>query len=709
MSRPGPSQHFPAPQNDRYEKVADPYRSPYHKDHFGSVAGPYRPPGQNTKGKKRQKREIRESRPYQDDMVLHKHARREYFYEGSETEDEDDFPHPQHLDYQHTRLSFHNNYTYTPSNQRPRTVSFNFHGGRQNDVNPPLGDTYLHFTNRGGNQQHHPPPRNRMRVKPTRENKNSFRQNPDFAPALPQLKTTIKLFYELIRQVHHLERVTTKVQNNQPITFQRLTDLLIETVRQAFANERVAQLLQGNAKNWSYTTQLILEQHYESVIDATIQNIRTQTNQVDWPEAFEVASHWADRNYRGRVSAEATEQAEALITAEMSVCESTTAQKAPTDTMGTVLPHTYTAVVASTSRAATQAPAPLPAEPPANTTPVRQIGSQKHIEIQTSPTLWLPEKAGTSSPPHRGDWSFEKEVPPQDLPETLLPIQVEEPQPCEQRKRTHKSRHLNPGAEPSLTVPPPQSRPETPRPKISVAAPLAQSHPVTPVPEISVLVPPPQEEEPQVNDRVPTPQVVEAPPEPNGAPLSSPVLETEHRLFPFPPMSTPITFSDHSQHSSILLSDDSLTPVKPPSPLSEFLREFDLTLILNEIETNTTWGPEAAQGPGPEASGVTGPEAAGVTGVGAAMGSGSRSLWGYGSGSRGGYGCGSCHGVRVQKPLGLRVRKLQRLRVWELPWGPGPEAAGVTGVGAAWGREMLEDSCGHHRSGVNGERNQASV
>lgn len=572
VSRPGPSQRFPAPQNDRYEKVADPYRSPYHESHFGPVAGPYRPPGKNAKGKKSQKRAIRETRPRQDDRVVHKRARREYLYEGADIEDEDGFPLPQHLEYRRTIPSFRNNYTHIPSNQRPRTVSFNFNGGGQRDVNPSIGNTYPHFTNWGGYQQRRPPPINSTRARPARENENRFRQNPDFTPAPPQLKTTIKLFYDLIRQVHHLERVTTQVQNNQPVTFKRLTDLLIETVRPAFPNDRVTQLLQDNAKNWSYTTQLLLERHYESMIDATIQSIRAQTNQADWPEAFEVASHWADRNYRSRISAEAIAQAEALITAEIPIGVSTTTQKAPTETRGTALPRTYATVVASTSRTATQAPAPRPTEPPANTAPVRQTVSQKHIEIQTSPTLCLPEKAGTSSPPHRGDWSFEEEVPPQDLPESLLPIQAEAPQPCEQRKRTHKSRHINPGAEPSLTVPPPQSRPETPRPEISVAAPVAQSRPVTPVPEISVLVPLPQEEAPQVNDRVPTPQVAVATPEPIGAPNSSPVSETEHRLFPFPPMSTPIAYSDHS---SFLFSDDSPTPVKPPSPLSEFLREFD--------------------------------------------------------------------------------------------------------------------------------------
>lgn len=48
-----------------------------------------------------------------------------------------------------------------------------------------------------------------------------------------------------------------------------------------------------NAKNWSYTTQVILERHYEREIEQTTAEIKNLTEDVDWLEAFEVAVGWA--------------------------------------------------------------------------------------------------------------------------------------------------------------------------------------------------------------------------------------------------------------------------------------------------------------------------------------------------------------------------------------------------------------------------------
>lgn len=76
--------------------------------------------------------------------------------------------------------------------------------------------------------------------------------------------------YYLIRLVHHLGKITTKVVNNSPRSFTRLTKLLIGTIKPAVSNEKVIQLLEGNARNWSYTTQLILEEHYNLLIDLTL-------------------------------------------------------------------------------------------------------------------------------------------------------------------------------------------------------------------------------------------------------------------------------------------------------------------------------------------------------------------------------------------------------------------------------------------------------
>lgn len=457
--------------------------------------------------------------------------------------------------------------------QRPRTVSFHNDGGRTRDFVSSRVNTPRYFTNRNVDRQY-PPPRNTNGTKQGRLNvKKHLRQNPDFKPAPPQLKNTIKLFYELIRLIHHLENVTTKVENNLPITFSDLTDLLIETVRPAFSNERVAQLLQGNAKNWCYTTQLILEQHYESTIELTVEKIRTQTNRDDWPEAFEVASHWADRNYRGRVSAEAIEQAEALITAELPLTSGTSAQNVVAEPPAREPPRTYAAVVASTSRAPLQTQPPSSVQPSVGIDPVRQNVSHQNVSIQTSPTL-CPRQHTVTPPPARGDWSFEEEAPPQDLHVALRPIQAVAVEPIEQRKKTHKSRHLSRVAENSLTVSLPQSRHDIIVAETSDKTPPPQSRHENPVTELSVGISPPPEVDPRVNNMASTPRGEEALPESDGG-------RPDPTRLPFPPISSPIVFPNHSQNDGLLFSDDPSTPEKIPSPLSLFLKELDPLLDPN--------------------------------------------------------------------------------------------------------------------------------
>lgn len=75
-------------------------------------------------------------------------------------------------------------------------------------------------------------------------------------------------------------------------------------------------MLEGNAKKWAFNTQLLLEQHYETLIDEALQNVRTQSNHHEWPRAFEITAGWASRNFHSRITPESIQQAEALITAE---------------------------------------------------------------------------------------------------------------------------------------------------------------------------------------------------------------------------------------------------------------------------------------------------------------------------------------------------------------------------------------------------------
>lgn len=54
---------------------------------------------------------------------------------------------------------------------------------------------------------------------------------------VPNSEHETNVLYKLIRFVHHLNKVTTKVVNNTLITFKRLTRLLTNTVKPAMPND----------------------------------------------------------------------------------------------------------------------------------------------------------------------------------------------------------------------------------------------------------------------------------------------------------------------------------------------------------------------------------------------------------------------------------------------------------------------------------------
>lgn len=290
-------------------------------------------------------------------------------------------------------------------------------------------------------------------------------RNPNYTPAPPQLKTTIKLMYDLIRAVHHLDKVTTKKGNNQPITFQKLTDLLMTTIKPAFPNSRVTTLLEGNAKNWCFNAQLILEQHYEELVESTIQSLKDQTSQCDWPHAFEVATNWADRNFGQRMTTETIEQAKALFTAEFSEQQHSEApavnrtQHDAASSQHNAAPppqRTYAQVVAS--------PPGRGIPPPSSPLPQASVNVQFRTidaQIQTSPSLR--GDTLTAHPPPGGDWPVvvdDENLPlitfapvrptqagqPRQGAETEGPTQAPQTSPLEQRKPRRSTRYpLAPG------------------------------------------------------------------------------------------------------------------------------------------------------------------------------------------------------------------------------------------------------------------------
>lgn len=80
-----------------------------------------------------------------------------------------------------------------------------------------------------------------------------FNQQPTKKTTL-QLRMTTKTLYKIVRLVHHLLNVTTKVKNiKKMITFKRMTDYLFETVKLVASTKKTQQLLEGYANNWAYS------------------------------------------------------------------------------------------------------------------------------------------------------------------------------------------------------------------------------------------------------------------------------------------------------------------------------------------------------------------------------------------------------------------------------------------------------------------------
>ncbi len=104
--------------------------------------------------------------------------------------------------------------------------------------------------------------------------------------------------------------------NNTPVTFKRLTDLLINSIKPAMPDDSVKKLLEGNARNWAHNAQSILEEHYEILVEKTITELRQQTDPADWFQAFEIAKTWTNKNFGRRVDTDIFTRVEALFTAE---------------------------------------------------------------------------------------------------------------------------------------------------------------------------------------------------------------------------------------------------------------------------------------------------------------------------------------------------------------------------------------------------------
>lgn len=131
-------------------------------------------------------------------------------------------------------------------------------------------------------------------------------------PNYKKFSTLVKRLFELIRAHHHHLKVS-KDNNEEPSTFSRLTQYLAEVIKPAKMTPLTKSLLEGNAKNWAYTTKMILQDHYTQCINLqgeTLQDLMVD----DWESAFTIAIKWYQNRFKKRHMTEPIEKVREILT-----------------------------------------------------------------------------------------------------------------------------------------------------------------------------------------------------------------------------------------------------------------------------------------------------------------------------------------------------------------------------------------------------------
>ncbi|ONI45081.1 hypothetical protein AN641_04890 [Candidatus Epulonipiscioides gigas] len=143
-------------------------------------------------------------------------------------------------------------------------------------------------------------------------------------PTDPKFGKLVRKLHSIIKTVHHLQNVAHKPGKPQPVMISRMVETLSAMIKPALPTSKTMDLITGNAKNWGYTTLMILEDHYTGGLETLLNELKEDWV-ANWQPAFEVATKWARRNLP-RITQDVIEHAEALITA----CQEIQEDQAPT-------------------------------------------------------------------------------------------------------------------------------------------------------------------------------------------------------------------------------------------------------------------------------------------------------------------------------------------------------------------------------------------
>lgn len=212
----------------------------------------------------------------------------------------------------------------------------------------------------------------------------------------PEFVTKTRLLFKIIKLIHHKNNVS----HEQPPSINKIEKHLSEIIKPALPNATTYSLIEGNAKNWAYTTMLILKNHYEDALGAEMAKLQHLSSR-DWEKCLNTAIVWAKRGIGKRLKDKTLQEAQGLVR------ETWQTVPVPTDP------------VQREGETGTQNPPPSP--PQTQNTPVRAVTVQALIHTGTglqSPPVRSVTASTMTDPLH--EWSpLREEEPDSDLDTSL--------------------------------------------------------------------------------------------------------------------------------------------------------------------------------------------------------------------------------------------------------------------------------------------------
>ena len=105
----------------------------------------------------------------------------------------------------------------------------------------------------------------------------------------------VRVFAKYFKAYHHLQHTNCLPTTTTPMVLERIRHDLTRWIRPAFPTAQTDTIISYNAKNWTYTTLQILEDHYRSLLEGVEKEI-DRLSLDNWETAIVIAVKWVKRD-----------------------------------------------------------------------------------------------------------------------------------------------------------------------------------------------------------------------------------------------------------------------------------------------------------------------------------------------------------------------------------------------------------------------------